>query len=300
MHIGAIQTLEFRNHRTLSWSPSPKLNFLSGANAQGKTNLLEALGFLLDRSFLSDRTLGGDSVLGNGSRVGDGELHRDAGTRTVRRTIERLESGAWQSAGDDCPWARAVALAGRIWRSLNGAPVARRNFLDGPAARLYSSHRAALVRYRQILVRRNQLLAGPRRRAGSRPGMSSACDGRNRADRPSAAGRGRAPDGVGAHLPFAGWRSGQGRDPLSGVAGRSDGGGRVPGRAQPGAPGRAPARADLVGPHRDDLAIEIDGMDARTFGSRGQQRLLALALRLAEVLPITREVAGTAPGATPG
>ena len=50
----------------------------------------------------------------------------------------------------------------------------------------------------------------------------------------------------------------------------------------------------VVGPHRDDLAIEIDGMDARMFGSRGQQRLLALALRLAEVLPVT-EAAGTAP-----
>ena len=33
----------------------------------------------------------------------------------------------------------------------------------------------------------------------------------------------------------------------------------------------------LVGPHRDDLTIELDGVDARAFGSRGQQRLLALA-----------------------
>jgi DNA replication and repair protein RecF len=50
----------------------------------------------------------------------------------------------------------------------------------------------------------------------------------------------------------------------------------------------------LVGPHRDDLAIELGGVDARAFGSRGQQRLLALALRIAEVLPVT-EAAGTAP-----
>ena len=42
------------------------------------------------------------------------------------------------------------------------------------------------------------------------------------------------------------------------------------------------------------LGIELDGMDVRTFGSRGQQRLLALALRLAEVLPVT-EAAGTPP-----
>ena len=50
----------------------------------------------------------------------------------------------------------------------------------------------------------------------------------------------------------------------------------------------------LVGPHRDDLAIELDGTDVRAFGSRGEQRLLALALRLAEVLPVT-EAAGTTP-----
>ena len=50
----------------------------------------------------------------------------------------------------------------------------------------------------------------------------------------------------------------------------------------------------LVGPHRDDLAIELDGIDARVFGSRGQQRLLALAVRLAEVLPVT-EAVGSAP-----
>jgi len=50
----------------------------------------------------------------------------------------------------------------------------------------------------------------------------------------------------------------------------------------------------LAGPHRDDLAIEIDGVDARAFGSRGQQRLTALALRLAEILPVT-DAAGTPP-----
>ena len=53
-------------------------------------------------------------------------------------------------------------------------------------------------------------------------------------------------------------------------------------------------RLTLAGPHRDDLAIELDGTDVRAFGSRGEQRLLALALRLAEVLPVT-EAAGTPP-----
>ena len=49
-------------------------------------------------------------------------------------------------------------------------------------------------------------------------------------------------------------------------------------------------RSTLVGPHRDDLAVELDGHDMRSFGSRGQQRLLVLALRLAEASPVEAAV----------
>jgi DNA replication and repair protein RecF len=38
----------------------------------------------------------------------------------------------------------------------------------------------------------------------------------------------------------------------------------------------------LVGPHRDDLTFEIEGRDVATYGSRGQQRTVALALKMAE------------------
>ena len=43
----------------------------------------------------------------------------------------------------------------------------------------------------------------------------------------------------------------------------------------------------LVGPHRDDMMFLLDGRDVRVFGSRGQQRTVALALKLAEVQVIT-------------
>src|SRR5260370_23371126 len=49
-------------------------------------------------------------------------------------------------------------------------------------------------------------------------------------------------------------------------------------------------RLTLVGPHRDDLVVELGGHDMRSFGSRGQQRLLALALRLAEAGPVEAAV----------
>jgi len=50
----------------------------------------------------------------------------------------------------------------------------------------------------------------------------------------------------------------------------------------------------LVGPHRDDLVVELDDHDMRSFGSRGQQRLLVLALRLAEAGPVASAV-GSSP-----
>ena len=54
------------------------------------------------------------------------------------------------------------------------------------------------------------------------------------------------------------------------------------------------AGTTLYGPHRDDLRIVANGRDLRTYGSRGQQRTAALALKLAE-LQISTEAAGRAP-----
>jgi DNA replication and repair protein RecF len=54
------------------------------------------------------------------------------------------------------------------------------------------------------------------------------------------------------------------------------------------------AGACLVGPHRDDMAFTVDGHDLRAFGSRGQQRTAALALKLAE-LQMMRDETGDSP-----
>jgi len=54
------------------------------------------------------------------------------------------------------------------------------------------------------------------------------------------------------------------------------------------------AGTSLTGPHRDDIAFTVDGRDLRAFGSRGQQRTAALALKLAE-LQMMREETGESP-----
>lgn len=298
MRIGWIQTLEFRNHRTLSWSPAPQLNLLTGANALGKTNLLEALGFLVTgRSFRTTR-LGEIPRWGAGEASVAGELQRADGARTVQRTIQRGEAGVWRAAGDDCPWARAIAFGWQDLEILHGAPLARRTFLDGFAARLYASHRAALVRFRQILARRNFILQQGLPEAALTSRLAPwdeqlAAVGMELIDRRRRATAALQTEIARIYPALAGERPkveiryrtalGEATEPAALLAALARDR-RIEVRR----------RQTLTGPHRDDLAIELDGVDARAFGSRGQQRLLALALRLAEVLPVT-EAAGTAP-----
>ena len=53
------------------------------------------------------------------------------------------------------------------------------------------------------------------------------------------------------------------------------------------------AGSSLIGPHRDDMAFAVEAHDLRTFGSRGQQRTAALALKLAEVQMMREETGDT-------
>lgn len=297
MQIGSIRLSEFRNYCTLSYSPAPRLNLITGANAQGKSNLLEALGVLLTgRSFRTFR-LGEIPRWGAASASVSGELHRTGGVSTVRRTIARTEAGAWRATGESCPWARAIAFGWQDLAIVNGSPAARRDFVDGFAGRIYPTHMATLIRYRQVLARRNRLLQGGQ--AGASPDRLAPWNeqlvtvGLELIDR-----RRRAVAAIQGELArvypaLAGSREkvevryragiGEGSDRPSFVTALERAYGHEVRRGQ-----------TLVGPHRDDLLIELDGVDARTFASRGRQRLLTLALRLAEILPV-REAAGTSP-----
>src|SRR5262249_41597731 len=141
------------------------MNVLTGPNAQGKTNLLEALGFLLTgRSFRTTR-LAEIPRWGVESTSLHGEVCRDNGTRLVRRNLACVEDGVWRATGESCPWARAIAFRWQDPGIVKGSPAARGNFVDGFAGRLYPGHLSPLVRFRQLLARRNRLLqtraAGP-------------------------------------------------------------------------------------------------------------------------------------------
>jgi DNA replication and repair protein RecF len=187
VHIEAVELTDFRNYQSLSLTPAPRLNILSGLNAQGKTNLLEGLGLLsVGRSFRGAKPVDLPRW-GSAHATVTGSLRRGHTDRALRRVISPREDGAWIITGEGCPWARVIPFGWADLAIANGGPQARRNFLDGFVAKLYPAYAATYQRYRQVLARRNHPAAA--RCRGAPPGAVRAL---SRARRPRR-GRSRLP-----------------------------------------------------------------------------------------------------------
>lgn len=203
-----------------------------------------------------------------------------------------------------------------------GAPAERRRYLDGLLCQVDPAYCRALARYNQVLGQRNQLLKLIRERRAASAELpfwderllqdgALILESRLRA----VAGLERLAAGLHARVAEDGpplglvyrlsWQVGEeeaepGAEALPGPAGsQGDGGAAVAGASaealqaafaaalEQSLPAQLARGLTLVGPHRDDLAFRVGEVDMRSYGSRGQQRSVALALRLAEARLMT-------------
>lgn len=293
MYLEGIALSDFRNYPSLRFTPAPSLNLLSGANAQGKTNLLEGLGLLLvGRSLRSARAAEMPRWGCPEARL-HGVIMRADTSRPVDRAVVQREDGTWGVIGAGVSWARAVPFGWQDLVILNGGPQARRGFLDGFAAKLSPAHAAVVGRYRRVLERRNRLLQGGQGPAGL-TGRIEPWDEQLVEVGIELLARRRAALALLENEATRMWQrlalDGEVRLGYRGSLGESP-------SAEGFRDGLAARLGDdvrrgqtLLGPHRDDISIEVDGRDLRVYGSRGQQRLMALALRLAEAGPVADAV----------
>ena len=296
MHVRWIELAGFRNHTSLTFAPDPGLNVLVGRNGQGKTSLLEALHVLLTgRSFRTAKLadcLGWDA--GDRAAVA-GELAAGSQVRSVRLELLAREGGV-EVRGMLCPWAGAVSFAAPDLALLAGGPQLRRAYLDGAAARLAPVHAEACRRYRLALHQRTRLLGDLLGRPDAErllapwdeqlATLGSEIVHRRvetlalLADAVREVLHALAPDGVGVVLGYeASVTPGADRDSTRAAMFAALAGARAQ---------ELRRGLTLVGPHRDDVAIRLGRADARSAASRGEQRLLALALRLAVALVVRR------------
>jgi DNA replication and repair protein RecF len=276
---------------------------LVGDNGQGKTNFLEAIYYLqLLRSIRGARDQDLVRFGANGFHVG-ADIHSDRAStigvgfeRAGRRKRVRLDGAVCERLSDALGALPAVMFSPADVDLVGGSPSARRRYLDIMLAVTSRGYLLALQRYRAALVRRNAALRDAARQSATRADARAAVWESPLAEHGAVVWAERTAWVEESRARFT---------ELCGLIGES---GAVTFRyastvaqQEPNADRRAALAAALeaqrasdvrfgltrAGPHRDDLLITLDagdGMprDLRAFGSAGQQRTAAIALRLLE------------------
>ncbi len=305
MIIKNLTLHNFRNYKEETFRFSEGVNVLFGRNAQGKTNCAEAVFYLCTGASLRIRH---DKQL---IRLGESSasLRAETESRFGRTVLEaRLFENRRELYLNGNKVSRAVDFLGNMksvffspgeLRIVQDGPDERRRFLNLSISQTSKAYASALLRYNKILEQRNNLLKN--RDAGlvletlpvwdeqlSRYAASIIAKRREYLSRLS-------PLAAEAHAFLT-----DGAETLS--LGFDD--------SYPEGEEKIAKRLlrelenayerDLrlgfttVGPHRDDVKIEIDGTDARGYASQGQTRTAALSMKLAE-LEIFKELTGEPP-----
>lgn len=288
MHLAHLRLRDFRNYTRLDVDFAPGFHLLLGDNAQGKTNVLEAI--YLIATLRSFRGVGGAQMIRHGQKgyfvggkvVGPGEHDIKMYWSSPERSLS-LDARPVRKLTDYLGVLRTVVFCTEDLQLVKGAARSRRRFLDLLLSQTHAGYLPLLQRYTRALRSRNALLKH------SRPDPA-------------------ALDSFSRELVKSGEEIIRLRrelvpkfSPLARLAYR-----RISSEAeelrleyQPSvtqdfgvelAQSRqreATYRSTLIGPHRDDLQLLLNGCSAAQFGSEGQKRTLAITLKLAQAEYLT-------------
>jgi len=316
VHLTRLALTDFRSYAGLSLELSPGVTTFSGPNGEGKTNLVEAIGYL---ATLGSHRVATDAPLVR--RGADRAVLRAAVTGAQGSTLVEIEINPGRAnrvrlnrtpmprPRDILGALRTVLFAPEDLALVKGDPGERRRFLDELLVTTAPRYAGVRADYERVLRQRTALLksAGSKGhlRGAARESMTATLDAWDaqlaQAGAPLLAGRMRLVSALQPHVTAAyeavsGGRSGD----SSGMSYRAsvlnndglDNAGvedaDVSGLETVMLKALAEVRASeldrgvcLVGPHRDELELFVGGLPARGYASHGESWSLALALRLA-------------------
>jgi DNA replication and repair protein RecF len=294
VRLRSLRLSNHRNYARLELVPGPGVNVFIGANGQGKTNLLEAVAMLaLSSSPRARRELELVGPVAPASRI---EAEIDSAGKRLELAITLQVEGerARRVIEVDGARRRAVDLPGHFRVTLfwpddlglvKAGPELRRRFLNQMLVQVEPGYARALAGLRRVLEQRNSLLK--KMAAGEDAADVLEAWDEELVQLGSVITRARAgaieelmPEAARCH---AGIAAGE----------------RLEIRYEGPPENLAEAvhkslAEDLrrgttsVGPHRDDIRVLLDGQDARSYGSQGQQRTAVVSLKLAEVALVAR------------
>ena len=317
MQLAHLWLTDFRGHVASEVEVGPGITVFAGGNAQGKTTVLEAVGWLARMSSFRgapDATLvrvGCDKAV---VRAEIAPANRGPDVRPDLIEAEIAAVGRNRVLLNRKPLPRARDLLGTLrvtvfapddLRLVKAGPAERRAELDDLLVALSPRYDAVEADYERVLKHRNAWL-----RTWSRADDPATLDVWDeqlvRAGAELVRGRLKLLERLAAPLGKAyGDVAGEAADVAGAYEAAWDDTPLDEHRLDDVAPLLAAAlarsrpadlerRLTLVGPHRDDWRLSIDGLDARRFASQGEQRSLALAVRLAGHVVIS-EVVGEPP-----
>ncbi|MEX2504558.1 MAG: DNA replication/repair protein RecF [Egicoccus sp.] len=315
MRVRRLELRDVRSYEAAHLELPPGVTVLVGPNAQGKTNLLEALHRAATGA--SHRVSSDGPLVRAGAEVGVVriEAETDEGRRrtleielgTARRTRTKVDGHDVRRAAEALGVVRVVLFAPEDVAIVRGDPAERRRFLDELLAQRRPAFAAARSEYERALRQRNQLLkqlrsrGGPGSMAGARGGAAATLEvwteqlinhGTQLIAARLAAVRTLAGPVDGFYRDLADRPEPIGLTYRSSAGTLADVGDEVVPDPAPIAAAMRRALADvaaderargvsLVGPHRDDLELHIGSLPARGYSSHGEAWSLALALKLA-------------------
>ncbi|GAA4044350.1 DNA replication/repair protein RecF [Agromyces indicus] len=329
MHVARLSLTDYRNYRTAELAFEPGATVIVGRNGQGKTNLVESIGYLAtlgSHRVSSDQALiraGADAavvraVLAHGGREVLLELQLN------RQGANRAQVNRAAAKPRDLPrYAHTVLFAPEDLAIVRGEPSVRRRMLDGLLVQRIPRLAGVMADYERVLKQRNSLLKSARAR-GLAAAQLTTLDiwderlvglGAELIDRrlelvdelrePLAAAYRSIVDAD--HRPeLQPVLSIDGADPDDETTDAASGGTTTALDAAADRPGTAERFAaaltalrrrelergvTLAGPHRDDVLLLLNGLPAKGYASHGESWSFALALRLASAELLRRDSA---------
>ena len=308
MNVTKLRLRDFRNYQNLDIDFAPGVNLIVGDNAQGKTNLLEALVYL--GSGNSFRTQRGAELVRFGADFADLEAEvfsqeRDQSLRAVifaaTRPRQLYRNGVKKkSAGDLAGVLPTVLFCPEDLMVRKSGASARRRLGDAALCQLRPNYAAALAEYGKILEQKSHILKD----RFEDPRMLDILPEYNaRLCRVGAlliSYRARFYDSLGKEAAkFHGQFTGGAEeftldyhtvstvtDPFAPVSTLED-------QLQQHLSSHYRAELEtaqcLTGPHKDDFTVRLSGIDLKAYGSQGQTRTAAISLKLAQRELLRRE-----------
>jgi DNA replication and repair protein RecF len=292
-----LRRLQLRNHRNyahLDLSPGPGVNVFIGANGQGKTNLLEAVAMLaLSASPRARREVELVGPVAGASRI-EAEVETQGARIEVSISLNVEGERARRVIEVDGARRRALDLPGHFRVTLfwpddlglvKAGPELRRRFLNQMLVQVQPGYAAALAGLRRVLEQRNSLLKRMAAGEAAADVLEAWDEALVKIGGEISAARAQAvlelePDVARCHAEIAAGErleiryEGPPEDLAEAVHNSR--------------PEDLRRGSTSVGPHRDDLRVLLDGKEARSYASQGQQRTAVVSLKLAEAELVTR------------